>query len=459
MIFKKILIFLAIFLLGCAPVLKKGGLGQGQVVIYLSASGPPVDLAFTLDEIWLEDAYGAKFPVLLKKKEIDALSLIRHQCLLAQGSLSAGFYNRLCLKIKGATLKGHPLSLINQGIFEAPIRLGIFPQGVVSLFLDWQPANSIRDKEQFSPSIQVLKARAGLKRLLLYVSNSGNNYLSVIDRGTHQVIDTITVGRAPKGMALSADKNYLYVANSLSRDISVIEVMTNRVIDTISCRMGTGLTELVVLTVNNRDCIYVTATDSNAILVIDALTKSIIKKIEVGQRPVGIAADPDGRYVYVANSYSNNISIIDTFNNEVVGNIGVGDRPRYVKVSQRYILVSNSGSSTTIVLNRLSLRKSFTIFTPLQPGRIIKGLKGRFYVTGERSDDISIIDPFVNVALRKIRVGHYPSGMALDIDRKLLYVTNFKDDTVSIIDLLREREIGRIAVGNRPYDLALIGTR
>ena len=250
-------------------------------------------------------------------------------------------------------------------------------------------------------------------------------------------------------------RDSLYVANYLSNSISIIETITYRLMDTIALNIGFGPTELTIPPFSRT--LYVTATDSNAVIAIDTLTKSILKKIDVGQRPIGIASGPNGQYVYVANSYSNNISVIETRTNNVVNTIGAGGEPKYLAVYQRYMVVSNSQSNSLMFIDRHSLKVVSTAFVPSQPGRIIPGLRGWVYVAGERSNDISFVTPMLNIAPRKLSVGKHPSGMTLDKDRKLLYVANLADNTVSVLDLIREEAINKIEVGDKPYDLILVG--
>ena len=449
---------------GCTLVKKESVLNQqGYLVVYLNlkATGTLPALDFTLEELWLEDESGTKIPLPLRQKEIDTSSAAR-QIVLSQSELKTGHYTELCLKIARAVLikerKTRPLELAGEGLVNIPITLRIVSQKTSSLFLNWTPEASIGPEDTFSPVFSpVMEARegaAGLKKLLLYVSNSQDNYLSVIDRGSHQIIDTITVGDSPRGMVLSENGEYLYVANYFSNTISVIETINNRLVDTISLNIGFGPTELCIPA--GTYTLYVTARDSNAVIVIDALTKNIIKKIDVGQGPVGLASDTDGQYVYVANSYSNNISVIDTRNNELVNTIGAGGEPRYLCAYQSYIVVSNSQSNSVNFIDRYSSNVVSTVFIPGRPGNLIPGRRGWVYVAGERSHDISFVTPGLNIAPRKLPAGRHPAGMALDRDRKLLYVANLMDNTISVVDLIREEEIRKIEVGDRPYDLVLV---
>jgi YVTN family beta-propeller protein len=49
--------------------------------------------------------------------------------------------------------------------------------------------------------------------------------------------------------------------------------------------------------------------------------------VEVGERPWGIAASPDGKTVFTANGPSNDVSFVDVASRSVTARVKVGDRP------------------------------------------------------------------------------------------------------------------------------------
>jgi YVTN family beta-propeller protein len=66
-----------------------------------------------------------------------------------------------------------------------------------------------------------------------YITNSGDNTVSVIDTGTNTVVGTIAVGSGPCGAAVTPDGGKVYVANSVDNTVSVIDTATNSVARTI----------------------------------------------------------------------------------------------------------------------------------------------------------------------------------------------------------------------------------
>jgi YVTN family beta-propeller protein len=61
----------------------------------------------------------------------------------------------------------------------------------------------------------------------VYVTNSGDNTVSVIDTATNTVTATVKVGYYPDGIAVSPDRTRVYVTNYNSNTTSVIDTASN----------------------------------------------------------------------------------------------------------------------------------------------------------------------------------------------------------------------------------------
>ncbi len=72
----------------------------------------------------------------------------------------------------------------------------------------------------------------------IYVTNSLDNTVSVIDGQTDSVVATINVGSGPFGVAVSRNYNKVYVANRFAGTVSVIDGATNAVTNTLSVGAG-----------------------------------------------------------------------------------------------------------------------------------------------------------------------------------------------------------------------------
>ena len=94
------------------------------------------------------------------------------------------------------------------------------------------------------------------------------------------MIDDISVGNSPFGVAVNPNTNLAYVANSNSSTVSVIDGKTNSVIATIPV----GNSPFGVAVNPNTNLAYVAATNSHLIYVIDGNTNSVVKNITVDLR-------------------------------------------------------------------------------------------------------------------------------------------------------------------------------
>lgn len=93
----------------------------------------------------------------------------------------------------------------------------------------------------------------------IYVSNQGSNSVSVLSGGgcAKSVVKTISVGNAPRHMALSPDNMFLYVSNSLDNTISVISASSLSVVATIDVATNDPAPVGHVVVSNNNRYLYV----------------------------------------------------------------------------------------------------------------------------------------------------------------------------------------------------------
>ncbi len=68
----------------------------------------------------------------------------------------------------------------------------------------------------------------------------------------------------------------------------------------------------------------------------------------------------------------------------------------------------------------------------------------KVYVTSERDEVVSVVDPAEARLLRNIRVGKHPMGLALDARQQRLYVANAGSDTISVVDTASDRVVQTI---------------
>ncbi|MHC1757730.1 MAG: PKD domain-containing protein [Methanosarcina sp.] len=290
-----------------------------------------------------------------------------------------------------------------------------------------------------------------------YITNSGDNNVSVIDTATDKVTAMIPVGNYPMGVAVTLDGKKVYVTNLNDNTVSVIDATKNKVTATIP--VGSDPRGVAVSPDGKR--VYVPHPDlgnpisNNTILIINTDTNEVEAAVPVGEFPFGVAVTPDGKKVYMTNLDNKTVSVINTATNTVIATIPVGNNPRGVAVSPDgklvYVACDEEGNKGIYVIDSVKNKVTATVLVGFFPNAVAVAPDGkRVYVTNVISDTISIIDTATNKVTATIRVGNGPIGVAITPDGKKVYVVNGGDDTVSVIDTSTNKVTATMNVGHRP---------
>jgi len=290
-----------------------------------------------------------------------------------------------------------------------------------------------------------------------YITNSGDNNVSVIDTTTNKVTAMIPVGNYPMGVAVTLDGKKVYVTNLNDNTVSVIDATKNKVTATIP--VGSDPRGVAVSPDGKR--VYVPHPDlgnpisNNTILIINTATNEVEAAVLVGEFPFGVAVTLDGKKVYVTNLDNKTVSVIDTATNTVIATIPVGNNPRGVAVSPDgkwvYVACDEGGNKGIYVIDAVKNKVTATVLVGFFPNAVAVAPDGkRIYVTNVISDTISVIDTATNKVTATIHVGNGPIGVAITPDGKKVYVVNGGDDTVSVIDTSTNKVTATMNVGHRP---------
>jgi YVTN family beta-propeller protein len=430
---------------------------KGQVFFYLSCPQKPTfDISFSISGMSFMNKGGEWIDVAVDKR-IHSAGLTQNQIKLREFYLPAGTYERIRWTISEAKLKKDGkifgLALPQPGgnhFFD--MEFSVFSGKSFALFADWNPEESVFDKYLFRPKMTLRKQGIEIKNILLYVTNSGSDCVTVIDRQQDRVVATIAVDRSPMGIVASPDGDKIYVANSGSSNISVIDTGLSRVINKIA-NFGYSPAELALS--EDGLTLYATNPNSDNISVIDTLSNIVNGWIYVGNNPADIVVDQDRRKVYVANKASNSVSIVNVNTSAVENTVTVGFNPTGVAIHQDKLYVTNTGSNSISVIDIPSYSVTKTISLSQKPMWLVSGLSNRIYVSSA-DNEVSFIYPSMDMTTRNISVGDLPSQMAVDSLRRKLYVVNTMSEDISVIDLATKRLKTVIQVGRRPHGIALI---
>jgi YVTN family beta-propeller protein len=503
-----VLLFVSV---GCASVQEYvGAAGGGQISVYLKgADRVSTDITFDLQALNIITEDGAVKEIAINPMKVNSISLSGRQLLLGEQTLPEGKYKKLQLIVKQAAVKNQErtatLALPPGGI-ESAIDINIRRNANTSVFLFWNADSSIGDGYLFNPVLTVSGQVPELSNLLVYVTNEESNNVSVLNRQTGDVVATVMTGKKPRGIAVSRSRERprVYVANSDSDSISVIDPTTNKVDAEIPIRFGKSPEGITVVRISpDRELIFTANYASDNVSVIDAATYQEIDKINTGDGPIAITADPPAdllsgsrflsfedlnllrnyreRFfnVYTANKNSKDVSVIKmnaiTNKLEKVFQISVQWGPITIAAdSQRAkVYVGNYNYDNLTVLDMAQIARGYesgVVSEITNVGTAVTGIVpdpdlDRIYLLKEASSEILIIRPFseafgamktsMGPVIGTIAVGDSPRSFIMDPEGRKLYVVNRGSDSVSVVDKTTSREEKVIPVGKKPYGIAM----
>lgn len=315
---------------------------------------------------------------------------------------------------------------------------------------------------------------AGLR---VYVTNEGSGTLTIIDAASHLVLDTVRLGKRPRGIQASPDRKKLYVALSGSPSappgvdektlpppdraadgIGEIDVATARL--TRILKVGTDPEQVAVSADGTR--LFVANEDAAVATVYDLKADAVIKTVAVGPEPEGVTVTPNGREVYVTSEEAGEVYAIDTSTFQILSRISVGHRPRSVGFlpdgSHGFVTLENDSAVAVIDGRKRTFEQRIQLGDPAaRPMGVAVDPAGQaIYVTTGRFGKLVVIDPSTRALAGSIAVGERPWGIAVTPDGNVGFTANGPSNDVSVVDLKKKTVIKKIPVGERPWGVAVV---
>lgn len=283
------------------------------------------------------------------------------------------------------------------------------------------------------------------KFLVATNNGQGEQGLNVIDLERQKNVLTLPLKNAWLGLAFSPDGKNLFVSGGGDNKVFIYNFKEGFPDPAGEIVFGDREKELFVsgLCVDSpANRLYVALNLSNELGVVDLKTKSIAKRIPVGDHPYTCAVSKDGNSVYVSNWGGRTVSEVDARALRETRRISVGDHPNDIVLSPdgKHINVANANSNSVSVVGLANHRTVETVSVALYPRSPIGSTTNslavsrdgrRLFVANADNNAVAVI------ALSRdghrqslvegfIPVGWYPTAVALSRDEKTLYVANGK---------------------------------
>ncbi|MCL4421097.1 MAG: YncE family protein [Candidatus Thermoplasmatota archaeon] len=227
---------------------------------------------------------------------------------------------------------------------------------------------------------------------LLYAYDEGTGNLSVINTTSNSIVKNITLGDifgnigiyAPIMTYSSANGN-VFVADQNTGNITEINGTTNAILKNVTYPFKGTLTG--VLYVPSTNSLYISGLDVSNITVLNAVNLSYERNITIQKSYVtDFIYDPANEFVYVSainvsnNQLNSQVYIINAKNNTYIASISVGVLPYSMVLVSRsntvftYNIISNSITE----ISQLSTSKPTSSFSPI----IVYGIVGAVIAVG-----------------------------------------------------------------------------
>jgi len=224
----------------------------------------------------------------------------------------------------------------------------------------------------------------------LYVSNSRQDELLVLDAESLEVLARHRTGRLPKDFRLSPDEQRAYVADHYGGTLSVIDLAGGT-----TQRVKLGKHPRGVALTRDGATVYVTNLGSGTLSVIDTATLTVTRTVAVCRGPRHVAVVGDGGLVLVTCLGARHLVVLDGPSGEIVRKLEVGAGPKTVALTHDQklaITADERGDSITLV----DLQSWTTLRLPLPAdkpcGVAVAPDDRRVYVTARGSHELLAIE-------------------------------------------------------------------
>jgi YVTN family beta-propeller protein len=201
--------------------------------------------------------------------------------------------------------------------------------------------------------------------------------------------------------------------------------------------------------------IYVAASDSNSISVIDGKTNKVVDTIRVA-KPTDISVNPQTNLIYVTSynfsSRSSTITVIDAKTNKVVDGILLqSQNGQFMAINPKsnriYVDEYNpdSGSNSITVIDAKTKKVVDKIGLRFVSEIAVNSNTNMVYVSNYDNDSVSVIDGKTDKVVDTFKA-QGASEMAVNENTNLIYVPNRDNSSVFVIDGKTNNPVGDIVV-------------
>ena len=301
--------------------------------------------------------------------------------------------------------------------------------------------------------------------LHIYVVNTDDDKVSIIDPATNTVTGQISVSPNPHAIVASPDGARFYVPSESKDVLDVVDRKTMKIIRSVP--LGTRPNNLAITADGKR--VYVCIRGGSVVDIVDTASLEKVKSVPVGKGPHNVYRTPDNLHMIATSMDENKLTVIDVRTEEPEFAIPVGGVPRPLvidanpdkSINRLFVQLSNLHGFAVVdysarkVVDRIMLPGAPPGARPLIPATFSHGIAispdhTRLWVNSLLDNSVSIFALPELKLITTTPVGRAPDWMTFTPDGKRCYISNAGSNSVSVVDAVSFKELVRIPVGKIP---------
>jgi YVTN family beta-propeller protein len=288
----------------------------------------------------------------------------------------------------------------------------------------------------------------------VYVLNSGDETVSVIDMETRKVIKTFRVGKEPHHLMATPDDQYLIVANALSNEL----VFLDRETGDVKRRLANISDPYQIAFSPDRKYFVSASLRLHRCDIYSGADFKLLKRIPTPKGPSHVIFDKNSTTVFVSLQDSDEIAAIDLKTQVVTWKMSTGNQPAglWMTPDDKHLLVGVLGQDYVDVIDWRARKRVKRLVTGPGAHNFIAAGDGRhIFVSNRASNKISKVDQQTLTVVDEFAAPGGPDCMDVTADGKEIWFTSRWIRKVTIVDLATKKIVKQIPVGRSPHGIYL----
>ncbi|GLZ38952.1 Hsp70 family protein [Actinokineospora sp. NBRC 105648] len=266
----------------------------------------------------------------------------------------------------------------------------------------------------------------------VYVPSSVSNTISVIDRASRRIVQTITTPAPPQYIAVGKGRAFVTLLGP-GNAVAVIDTTLDQIVGTVPA----GNRMFVPAITPDGKRLFVPDQESSLVLAVDPAARTSATFSQVPPGPRGVAVDGAGKRLYVVSIDSSQVTAIDAESSKILGSVRVGNSSLAIALTPdgKHAYTANYDANSVSVIDTETLKVTATVPVGGHPLAVTSAPDGKhLYVANNADGTVSVVDTGTNAVTATVPVGKEPWSIAVSPDGQETFVSNALGDSVTVLN-------------------------